>query len=271
MRFLNGAELANYIKERQAKQVRRLRQEYEIEPKLAILLTIDSPVINKYVELKKNYGADLQIEVEVIRISQADIPEIVNKLNKDPSVHGIIIQLPLEDPTETDAIVKLVDPSKDVDGLGEGPAFTPATPQAILWLLSGYNIDLPGKNILIVGRGKLVGAPLQKIFIESGLEPNMADKTTTDLKAETLEADIIISATGVPGLISSDMLKEKAVVIDAGTASEKGEITGDIAKTVYSERDDLVITPRRGGVGPLTVCALFDNVIQAAEARIIDG
>lgn len=265
MRLLNGKELAGYIKERQAKQVRALTQQYGIVPKLAIVVTIDHPVTNVYIRLKARYGADINAHVDIHRVSQSSVRELLNRLSEDDSVHAVIVQLPLEDPSQTDEIVNLVAPNKDVDGLGTNPAFEPATPMAILWLLAGYNIDLVGKNVLLVGRGKLVGAPLEKMLIASGITPNVADKETLDLKAETLQADVIITATGVHGVIRPNMMKQGAVVVDAGVASEGGKTVGDVAPEVYKERDDLTITPLKGGVGPLTVCALFDNVIRAAQ------
>jgi methylenetetrahydrofolate dehydrogenase (NADP+) / methenyltetrahydrofolate cyclohydrolase len=268
MRSLNGRELAGYIKERQAKQVRRLKQAFDIDPKLAIVVTVDDPVINTYLKLKQKYGADILVDVDVHRVSQSEIGPLLKKLGEDDSVHAIIVQLPLQNPEETDMIVNLVNPDKDVDGLGENPEFEPATPMAILWLLSGYNIDLLGKEILLVGQGKLVGRPLKKMLEDSGINPAVADKRTLDLKAEALKADVVITATGVHGLIKPDMLKENAVVVDAGVASEGGKTVGDVDSEVYETRDDLTITPVKGGVGPLTVCALFENVIQAANKRV---
>jgi methylenetetrahydrofolate dehydrogenase (NADP+)/methenyltetrahydrofolate cyclohydrolase len=265
MKLLNGSELAGYIKERQARQVRRLRQAFNIYPKLSIVVTVNNPAVDTYMRLKERYGSDIEVDVDIHRISQNEVPELLNKLNEDESVHGIIVQLPLEDPSKTDDIVNLINPSKDVDGLGNTTGFEPATPMAILWLLSGYNIDLPGKRILLVGQGKLVGAPLKRILNDSGIEVEVADQKTEDLKAVALEADVIITATGVRGLITSDMLKPKAIVIDAGVASEKAETVGDVDVSVYDDRDDLTITPTKGGVGPLTVCALFENVIQSCE------
>jgi methylenetetrahydrofolate dehydrogenase (NADP+)/methenyltetrahydrofolate cyclohydrolase len=265
MRLLNGKDLAGYIKERQAKQMRTLRQQHGIIPKLAIVVTIDSPVIDVYLRLKAKYGADIEALVDVHRVSQATVREVLSKLANDDSVHAIIVQLPLEDPSETEEIVNFVPPNKDVDGLGRNPQFEPATPLAILWLLAGYNIDLVSNSVLLVGRGKLVGAPLEKMLLASGVTPEVADKATLDLKAETLKADVIITATGAHGVIKSDMLKQGAVVVDAGVASEGGKTVGDVAPEVFTERDDLTITPVKGGVGPLTVCALFENLIRAAQ------
>lgn len=263
--MLNGAELAAYIKERQGHQVRGLRQARGIAPKLAIILTTDNRVSEAYINKKKRYGADILIDVDLYHVKQKDAPELIGKLNDDASVHGIIVQLPLEDVSATDEIVNLVSPEKDVDGLGKGAKFDPATPLAILWLLAGYNVELKaGRQVLLVGQGRLVGAPLKKLMEASDITPLVADKYTEDLKAETLKADVIITATGKHGVITSDMVKDGAVVVDAGVASEGGKTVGDLAPEVY-ERDDLTLTPHKGGVGPLTVCALFDNVIRSAE------
>lgn len=264
MRLLNGSELAGFIKERQAHQVRRLRQANGIAPKLAIILTTHNPVSEAYLRKKKQYGADILIDVDLYHVPQAEVGELIEKLNIDETVHGIIVQLPLEDISKTEEVVNLVAPEKDVDGLGANPDFEPATPLAILWLLSGYNIDLAGKDVVLVGQGKLVGAPLEKILLESNITPRVLVKETPDVPGEVLKADVIISATGVAGLIKPDMVKQGAVVVDAGVASEGGKTVGDVAPEVY-DRDDLTITPTKGGVGPLTVCALFENVIRAAE------
>lgn len=269
MKLLNGLELAGFIKERQAKAVRNLRQEHKIVPKLAIIVTINHPVIDIYVRLKQQYGADILVEVDIHRVDQAEVPELIHKLNQDESVHGIITQLPLADPSQTDEIVNLVAPEKDVDALGATSVFDPATPMAILWLIAGYNVELTGKHILLIGRGKLVGAPLEKMLINSGHKVTVADRSTPDLAAETQQADIIITAAGSPAILFPDMVKHGAVVVDAGVASEDGKTVGDVAPELY-ERDDLTITPAKGGVGPLTVCALFDNVIRAARSQITD-
>jgi methylenetetrahydrofolate dehydrogenase (NADP+)/methenyltetrahydrofolate cyclohydrolase len=270
MKLLNGKELAGYIKERQAHEVRALRQAHGILPKLAIVLTVDNPVIDVYMRLKQKYGADILIDVDVHRVKQAEASELLEQLNRDETVHGIIVQLPLENPAETERLVNLVAPEKDVDALGKDAVFDPATPMAIMWLLSGYNVDLRGKEVLLIGRGKLVGAPLEKIFKASDIDVRVADRQTADLKEEAQEADIIITATGSPAILYPDMIKHGAVVVDAGVASEDGKTVGDVAPEVY-ERDDLTITPTKGGVGPLTVCALFENVIRAARRRVEDN
>lgn len=268
MKLLNGTDLAAFIKERQARQVRGLRQAHDIAPKLAIIQAKDDPVINTYVRLKKEYGADISIDVDIHMIPQPEVPAMIQELNTDETVHGIIVQLPLTDTTQTDEILQLVAPEKDVDALGGKASFDPATPMAILWLLAGYNVDLKGKKVLLIGKGKLVGAPLEKILRNSGVSVETADRSTTSLKEKTLAADVIITAAGSPAILYSDMIAKNTTVVDAGVASEDGKTVGDAAPEVY-ERDDLTITPVKGGVGPLTVCALFDNVIRAARSRIV--
>lgn len=264
MKLLNGRELADYIKVRQAKQVRTLRQAHRIVPKLAIIQTTDDAVIDSYVTLKRAYGDDILIEVEVYKIDQSQALGVIDRLNHDDSVHGIIVQLPLADTSQTDEIVNAVSPRKDVDGLGEMPELECATPLAIDWLVTGYNVTLVGKKIAIVGNGRLVGAPLAKRWRASGYNVEVIDRENS---ASLDEFDVIVTATGVPGRVHTHDVKHGAVVIDAGTAAEHGKIVGDVDPDVR-ERDDITITPEKGGVGPLTVTALFDNVIRAAQARI---
>lgn len=265
MKSLNGSELVDYIKERQAKQVRALRQTWAVYPKLAIIQTKDDPVINTYVRLKQAYGEDIQIDVDVHHVDEDGALELIEHLNQDDSVHGIIVQLPLIDEGRTDELVNAVAPEKDVDALGVGAVLDPATPMAINWLLTGYGIDLKGRKIVIVGAGRLVGAPLARMWQNSGYDITVVGEPTDQLGEIVQGADIVVTATGVPGLITSDMLRPDTVVVDAGTASEGGRIVGDVAADVR-ERHDLKITPEKGGVGPLTICVLFDNVIRAARA-----
>ncbi len=257
MKELNGRELAGYVKERQARQVRQLRAK-KIFPKLAIFYDNDSPVIAKYMSLKQQYGEDIHIDVEVIKISANDAEEKLKAAAKDANVTGIIVQLPL---AECDmGILDLIPLEKDVDGL-RGESDT-ATAMAIHWLLTGYGIDLEHKKLAIVGRGKLVGAPLMKMWTESNYDVSLFHRGD-DLE-KLADYDVIVTATGVPGLIKSRMIKYGGVIVDAGTASEGGVIKGDLDDEAR-ERDDLTLTPKIGGVGPLTVAMLFENVIRAAN------
>ena len=260
MRELNGSELAGFIKERQAKQVRALRQAWHINPRLAIITDVENPVIETYMRLKRRYGADILIDVEIHRVSAGGALEVIQELNNRDDVQGIILQLPISNSDQTEELLESIREDKDVDGLRKRAIFQAATPTAINWLLAGYGVDLKNKKVAIVGRGRLVGAPLEKMWLKSGVDVTVFEKG--DDLSQLINYDIIVSATGVPGLIKSQMIKTKTVVVDAGTASEHGKIVGDVSEEVR-QRNDVIITPKKGGVGPLTVSALFDNVITA--------
>ena len=260
MRELNGSELAGFIKERQAKQVRALRQAWHINPRLAIVTDVENPVIETYMRLKQRYGADILIDVEIHRVPAGGALEVIQELNNRDDVQGIILQLPISNSDQTEELLESIREDKDVDGLRKKAIFQAATPTAISWLLAGYGVDLKNKKVAIVGRGRLVGAPLEKMWLKSGVDVTVFEKG--DDLSQLINYDIIVSATGVPGLIKSQMIKPKTVVVDAGTASENGKIVGDVSEEVR-QRNDVIITPKKGGVGPLTVSALFENVITA--------
>lgn len=272
MKILNGAELRDFIKERQAKQVRALRQSWKVFPKLVIFYASENPVIETYMRLKINYAEDILVEAEKRKVEISNIKDEIKKANLDDEIHGIIVQLPLDGENgeplsneEMDDILAEIDKSKDVDGLNGGD-FGSATAQAINWLISGYNIDLTKKKIAIVGRGRLVGEPLFEMWRKSGYDVVAFDKNNSDEMKESLAGfDVVVTATGVPGLISEQMLKKNAVIVDAGTTSEDGVIVGDISDDIRKTRKDLTITPKIGGVGPLTIAALIDNVIISAR------
>lgn len=264
MRELNGKVLAEYIKERQGKQAGRLLAR-DVQPKLVIIQAKDDKVIDSYVKMKRRYGKDIGVVAEIRKIDQSKLIETIEEANHDDNVHGLIVQLPLTDNSQADEAVRLVNPKKDVDGLSEKPDFEPATATAILWLLAGYNVDLFGKKIAIIGQGRLVGEPLSRMLESSGHEVVKIDEHTENVSEKVRECDVIVTATGVPRLVKSDWIKEGAVVVDAGTASEGAFVVGDVDDAVR-ERDDLKgITPLKGGVGPLTVCALFEHTLIAAE------
>ena len=258
MKILDGKELAGFIKERQAHVVRAMKK----KPTLLIIRDSDNPVITKYVNLKMKYGEDIGVKVIDFRAQNSD--EIRSKIleaNEDAEISGMILQLPIIEKEKTDELTNLIAPSKDVDGLSAQGDFDSATATAINWLLSGYDIPLAGSKIAIVGRGKLVGAPLFKMFSNSGFDVSLFHRGDDLTKLK--QYDIIITATGVPGLISSSMLKPGATLVDAGTASEDGVLKGDASDEVRARTDLKAITPIKGGVGPLTVTCLFEHVIQA--------
>lgn len=268
-KILNGKELADFVKQRQIHQVRRLIQADKIQPRLAIITTSEVGAVSPtevYLRMKQNYARDILIEAETFREENPPkIAQLIQELNSDTQTSGMIVQLPLAgaDEKTTREILNLIAPEKDVDGLGENARFDSATAVAINWLLAGYNIDLLQKKIAVVGQGKLVGAPLFKLWRDSGFDVTALDEFSRNIPETIAQADVVVTATGAPGLIRERWLKNGAVVIDAGTATDKGKIVGDL-EAKARERKDLILTPEKGGVGPLTIAALFDNVIRAA-------
>lgn len=277
MKSLNGAEIAGYMKLNQAHQARSLKAR-GVQPKLVIIRDSDNPVILKYVNLKQQYGEDIGVEVE--DWLSEDVVGAIEQANNDSFVHGIIVQLPLKNRDQTDEVVRHIVPKKDVDGLASiyhetnnvndtnsshdiMPVFESATATAINWLLAGYDVKLQGSKIALVGRGRLVGAPLEAMWRNSGYDVTVF-RSHSDLN-ELKDFDVIVSATGVPHLIKDEMVKPGAVVVDAGTASEGGVLVGDVDDAVRARTDLAAITPKVGGVGPLTVTALFEHVLMAAN------
>ena len=258
MKILNGSELAGFIKERQAHPVRTMSK----KPKLLIIRDSENPVIMKYVKLKIQYGQDIGADVEDFYAQNpTEIAHKIKFANSDSTINGIIIQLPLTDKSQTETLCNLIAPTKDVDGLGEHAKFNSATATAINWLLTGYDIDLKNSQIAIVGRGKLVGAPLYKMFKNSHYNVSLFHRGSDLTKLR--EYDIIITATGKPGLISDQYIKPGAIIVDAGTASENGILKGDVADNVRNRQDLTAITPLTGGVGPMTIASLYDHLLQA--------
>lgn len=242
-------------------RVEELKQK-GITPRLAIIQTIASPVIDMYVRVKKTYAGRIGVIVEHYMLDAREVEKIIEKLNDDESVHGIIVQLPLHHELKQEKVLNYVVKTKDVDGLTFDSSFVPPTVQSILWLLDAFVPQINDKKIALVGRGLLVGAPLEKQLLKKGIAASIFTKNDDILKLSGY--DVIISATGVPGLLTNTFIKHNAFVLDAGTAEENGAIHGDAADELY-ERDDIFITPTKGGVGILTVRALFENVLCVAE------
>jgi methylenetetrahydrofolate dehydrogenase (NADP+)/methenyltetrahydrofolate cyclohydrolase len=253
MKLLDGKDVAEFIKARHAAQVRALTN----PPRLAIIRASTNEAGDRYLRMKQRYGEDIGVAVDLYVETSQTILERITGLNQDRAVTGIIVQLPLESPEITARALAAVVPAKDIDGLAPGTPFEAATPKAILWLLAAYNVELKGR-IVVVGQGRLVGKPLADRLEYAGLEVVRCDINTPDLRAETVQADILFTGTGHTGLIKPEMVKEGAVVVDTGSP------TTEFDPALY-ERQDLTITPNPGGVGPMTVAALFDNLLIASS------
>lgn len=266
-KILNGSEVASFIKERQAKAVRGIWGVYRVHPTLAIVTTNKNPVSDVYLRIKSSYAEDIGAATEIVECDESQLVDNVQQLNNRNDIHGIILQLPLKDPNYTEQALAAISDIKDVDGLGEKSPYDPPTPTAILWLLGGYGVEFRGKKIVVVGRGRLVGGPLTAIMQTMDVDVTTVDIDTANRDDIISSADILITATGSAGSIHADMIKQGAVVVDAGTSSEAGVIKGDLADDARL-RDDVTVTPVRGGVGPLTVSALFENLITATRNQL---
>lgn len=251
--LLSGTDLAAYIQERHYRQVQGLG----FVPKLVDLHASSDRRTEAYLKVKSTYAAQIGVKFEICR-PQPETDQITRQiqlLNQDPTVNGLMVQLPLPESVDTDAVVTAIAPAKDIDGLSPKADYPPATPTGILWLLAGHNLDYKGKVITVVGQGRLVGAPLSKMLADSGAQVIRCDLTTKNLTAETLKADIVVAAAGQKNLIKPGMVKSGAAVIDAA---------GDVDPALLDD-ETLKITPPAGAVGPMTVAALFDNLIRAAQ------
>ncbi|HUC86769.1 MAG TPA: bifunctional 5,10-methylenetetrahydrofolate dehydrogenase/5,10-methenyltetrahydrofolate cyclohydrolase [Candidatus Saccharimonadales bacterium] len=236
-----------------------------ITPRLAIIQAGSDLASTTYIKMKQRYGQSIGARVDhhTTASELAALRTLIQTLNNDASVHGIILQLPLPDTTITEQAVALIDPDKDVDGLGGHARFQSATAMAVLQLLSAYHIELAGQPVAMVGHGRLVGAPLARLLTQRDATVSVCDEHTADVPAITRAATIIISATGVAGLIKPDMVQDGAVVVDVGTAEDSGAIVGDVDPRLLNNQT-LKISPAKGGVGPVTVAMLFEQLLTAA-------
>ncbi len=260
--ILYGKPVAEAIEEKIIVEIGKLKK-IGVTPSLAVVLVGEDPASLIYVKKKEEKAESLGIEFKLYHLSeiasQNNILKLIDNLNKDQQIHGIIVQLPLPKDIDTEKILAAVSLQKDIESVPASPAGGSPAAQAILEILNYYNIDLKNKKIVIVGRGKLVGKPLEKILTAHGYEPLVCDSKTSDLSSKLLSADIIISGVGEPGLVMPGMVSKSAIVIDAGTAESFGKTVGDVSPEVYEKV--YAYSPVPGGVGPVTVAMLYKNLI----------
>lgn len=242
------------IASRRLEILRNKIQETKIKPKLAVILVGDNPASVMYVNLKKKRAEEVGIEVEVF-----DSVDVIEQLNADPTVTGVLVQLPLPKGIDTDEVLARIDPAKDVDGLTGRSKFLPATVRAVFTALEGF--EIAEKRVTIIGRSREVGKPLAEEMRKRGAIVSVGHSQTGDLGGLTRQADVLISATGRPGLVTTEMVKRGAVVIDVG--SPKGDVDPAVAGVASA------ITPVPGGIGPLTVVSLLENTYEAARIQTI--
>jgi methylenetetrahydrofolate dehydrogenase (NADP+)/methenyltetrahydrofolate cyclohydrolase len=278
--ILDGRDIAAQIRAEVAQRV-RLLQDRGVTPGLAAVLVGDDQASRIYVGAKHKACADVGIRSEQVDlpafVTEAELIATIRRLNRDPEIHGIIVQLPVPRHISELTVQQTIDPAKDVDGLhptnvglmvrGE-PAFPPATPYGIVELLLRAGVQLDGAEVCVVGYGELVGAPLSVMLAQDSIRGNstvtITHVRTRDLADHTRRADILVAAAGVPEMITADMVKPGATVVDVGMHRTDHGIVGDVTFAEVSEVAG-AITPVPGGVGPMTVAMLMVNTVTAAE------
>ena len=289
--LIDGRAIAKKIRADVAERVKKLAA-HGVKPGLAVVLVGDDPGSAVYVGAKGKATEEAGMYSQTIRLpadtAQSELLARVDALNADPRIHGILVQMPLPKQIDPDTVIRRIQPTKDVDGfhpinvgkmlVGERDGFIPCTPAGIQVMLRESGVKTPGKNCVIIGRSNIVGKPMAALMVQDNPEANctvtVCHRHTTDLAGHTREADILIVAAGRAGIVTADMVKPGAVVIDVGTnrvndaASKTGtRLRGDVdfesVRKVASK-----ITPVPGGVGPMTIAMLMANTVRAAEMTV---
>jgi methylenetetrahydrofolate dehydrogenase (NADP+)/methenyltetrahydrofolate cyclohydrolase len=279
-RIIDGKGVAATVRDEIRARVRKLRQENHGVPGLAVILVGDDPASAAYVRSKSKACEEVGIASRQITfpslISQDELADTIRSLNRDSSVHAILVQLPLPAHLDERAALETVDPAKDVDGftyenigrLVENRArFVPCTPAGILELLDREKIEIAGTHAIVVGRSEIVGKPVAMLLLHRHATVTVCHSRTADLAAETRRADILVAAVGRPRLVTGSMVKSGAVVIDVGINRVDGALVGDVDVATVAPVAS-AITPVPGGVGPMTVAMLLKNTLRAFEMSL---
>jgi len=287
-RLIDGKAYAEKLRQDVAAEVAQLKADHDLIPGLAVVLVGDDPASAVYVRSKGEQTLAAGMYSETRRLpadtAQGDLEALVAKLNADPAIHGILVQLPLPAHLDSAAVIAAIDPDKDVDGLSVTnagrlasnlPALTPCTPLGCMVLLRDVLGDLTGKRAVVIGRSNLMGKPMGQLLLQANCTVTIAHSRTRDLAAVCREADILVAAVGRPEMVKADWIKPGATVIDVGinrvpskdpekAAAGKTRLVGDVA---FAEASTVAgsITPVPGGVGPMTIAMLLGNTARAAE------
>jgi methylenetetrahydrofolate dehydrogenase (NADP+)/methenyltetrahydrofolate cyclohydrolase len=273
-KVLDGKALAARMESDLAAEVAALSSRYGRAPGLAVVLVGDDPASAIYVKRKAEACRRAGMLSREIRLpaatSEDDLVDLVERLNRDDAIHGILVQLPLPGHIGKARVLRAVRPDKDVDAfhpesvghalIGD-EAFAPCTPQAILLLLDSAGIPLRGAEVCIVNHSNLIGKPLAALLINRDATLTICHKHTRDLAAHTRRADVVVTATGVPGLLTADHIRQGAAVVDVGISRVGGKVVGDAAPDVWEKAG--WVTPVPGGVGPMTIAVLLQNTVRA--------
>lgn len=275
MTILNGKEVSKTIKNNLKSEVKDLIETTGIVPSLSIILVGNNPASEIYVRNKIKAANYCGINASLIRkdedIQEEELVNLVNQLNEDQSCHGIIVQLPLPKHINEQKVIDAISYKKDVDGFGiinKGRLFSgldsieSATPHGIIQLLDAYDIELAGKNAVVIGRSNIVGKPMALLLLNRNATVTICHSRTKNLSEITKTADILVVAIGKPKFITADMVKKDAVVIDVGTNRVEEKLCGDVDFEEVSKIASY-ISPVPGGVGPLTIASLLENTVKA--------
>ncbi len=279
-RLINGKTLASDIRQELRRRVERRRESGQRIPGLAVIMVGDDPASAIYVRNKhracEQVGFLSRAHDLPADTSQEDLRRLIEDLNADPQIDGILVQLPLPEQLDSSRVIEYIDPSKDVDGFHPYnvgrlaqriPLLRPCTPLGVMRLLQEIAVDPKGQHAVVVGASNLVGRPMSLELLLYGATVTVCHRFTTDLKSEVERADILVVAVGKPGLIPGEWVKPGAVVFDVGISRmEDGKLAGDVQFDAAAARASW-ITPVPGGVGPMTVAMLMSNTLQAAEIR----
>lgn len=279
--ILDGKAVAAVVREEVAARVAALAERGK-PVGLATVLVGDDPASHVYVRGKRRAAEEVGIvsfhHELAASVTQAEVEQLVQTLNADPAVDGILVQLPLPAGLDSDRITEIIDPAKDADGLHphnlgllvlDRPNLVPCTPRGIMRILSAYDIPTEGAHAVVVGRSFLVGRPIGLLLgsRHANATVTLAHSRTRNLAAVTSEADILIAAVGVPHLVGADYVKPGATVIDVGINRTDDRLVGDVDFEAVADVAG-AITPVPGGVGPMTIAMLMDNTVTSAEARL---
>ena len=277
-KILDGKALANLLGENLKEKVKNLKAE-GITPHFCVINIGDDTASKIYVRSKKRKAEKLGIIQDIYQMpadtKQQEVLDLIYKLNTDPEINGLMVQMPTPEQINADELLARIDPNKDVDSLTPANVgrlwlkdhfVEPATAEGIMALLKHYEIPLNGKNVVIIGRSNIVGKPLAALMLEKNATITIAHSKTQNLASLTKRADVIVSATGEPCLIKADMVKDGVIVVDVGINRVNGNLVGDVDFDAVKEKASY-ITPVPGGVGPLTVQFLMEAVVNLTRRQ----